>query len=174
MTPGEWMVLAGHFMLLSPLAIGGGITVAPGVHRLLVARLGLLTDQQFMAAIAIGQVSPGPNVLYVAVAGYQAAGVGGAAAAMAGIMLPSSLLTLAASRWMGGRRDWRVVRAFQAGMAPVTIALLFATSWIVATENVRWSAAAVTIGAALLVWRTRVHLLWLMAAGALLGALGLL
>lgn len=173
MTAGEWMALTARFMALSPLAIGGGITVAPGVHRLLVSRLGLLTDQQFMASIAIAQVSPGPNVLYVAVAGYQAAGVSGATAAMVGIMLPSSAITLAASRWVGGRQDWRLVRVFRAGMAPLTIALLFATSWIVAAENPRWSAAAVIGGAALLVWRTRVHLLWLMAAGAVLGALGL-
>ena len=170
----DWLSLLGQFMVLSPLAIGGGITVAPGVHQLLVTKLRLLSDQQFTASIAIAQASPGPNVLYVAVAGYQAAGLRGAAAALIGIMLPSSALTLAAARWVSARQDRRAVRAFRAGMAPLTIALLFATSWIVATDVPGWRPVVLTVAAALIVWRTRVHLLWLMAAGALAGALGLI
>jgi len=57
-------------------------------------------------------------VLFVAVMGYQAAGLAGAAATLIGIMLPSSMLAFAASRWSSARQDWRAVRAFKAGMAP--------------------------------------------------------
>ena len=62
-----------HFLLLSLLAVGGAITVLPDMHRLLVSQLGLLTDAQFAASIAIAQAAPGPNVLFVAVMGWQAA-----------------------------------------------------------------------------------------------------
>ena len=172
MTLAQWLTLAGHFMVLSPLAVGGGITVAPAVQRLMVTQLMLLDDRQFSASIAIAQVSPGPNVLYVAVAGYQAAGVAGATAALLGIMLPSSLLAVAVGSWAHGRADRPAVQAFKTAMAPITIALLIATSWLLAVELPGWRPVAVTLAAALLVWRTRVHLLWLMAAGALVGALG--
>jgi len=74
----------GHVLLLSLLAIGGAITVAPDMHRLLVGEMGLLSDVQFNASIAIAQASPGPNVLFVAVMVYQAAGLPGAAATLAG------------------------------------------------------------------------------------------
>ena len=66
------------------------------------------------------QAAPGPNVLFVAVMGYQAAGLLGAAATLTGIMLPSTVLALIASRWGHARAEWRAVRAFKTGMAPIT------------------------------------------------------
>ncbi len=73
-------------------------------------------------------------------------------------MLPSTTLTLAASRWSHARREWRRVQAFKAGLAPITIALLAATGWILSAQAPRWPNIAHTVAAALLVWRTRVHL----------------
>jgi len=168
----DWLHLFGHFLLLSFAAIGGAIVIAPEMHRLMVIQTGLLTDAQFSASIAIAQAAPGPNVLFVAVMGYQAAGIAGAAATTIGIMLPSSFLAFAASRWSQARQDWRAVRAFKAGMAPITIALLVATGWILATGTPGWAHLVLTTAAALAVWRTRVHLLVLIAIGAVVGALG--
>lgn len=168
----DWLQLFGHFLLLSFAAIGGAIVIAPEMHRLMVTQTGMLTDVQFSASIAIAQAAPGPNVLFVAVMGYQAAGLAGAAATLAGIMLPSSTLAFAASRWSHARQDWRAVRAFKAGMAPLTIALLVATGWILAASTPGWAHLALTLGAALAVWRTRVHLLVLITIGAVAGAFG--
>ena len=102
--PAELLALFGHFLMLSLLSIGGAITVAPDMHRVMVDEMGLLTDAQFTSSIAIAQASPGPNVLFVAVMGYQAAGLAGAAATLFGIMLPSTTLALAAARWAHVRR----------------------------------------------------------------------
>jgi chromate transporter len=168
----DWLGLFAHFLLLSLLAIGGAISVVPDMHRVLVNDYGMLTDPQFNASIAIAQAAPGPNVLFVAVMGYQAAGLVGAATTLLGIMLPSTTLAFAASRWGRAREDWRAVRAFKAGMAPLTIALLFAAAWIITAQTPGWRHVVVTVVAALLTWRTRVHLLWLIAAGGVVGALG--
>jgi chromate transporter len=168
----ELLALFGHFLLLSLLAIGGAITVAPDMHRVLVGEMGILDDAQFNSSIAIAQAAPGPNVLFVAVMGYQAAGLAGAAATMLGIMLPSTTLALAAARWSHARREWRAIRAFKAGMAPLVIALMFSTSWILTTQTPGWKHALLTVAAALLVWRTRIHLLWLIGAGAVVGGMG--
>jgi len=164
--------LFGHFLVLSLLAIGGAITVAPDMHRVLVDQLGLLTDPQFNASIAIAQAAPGPNVLFVAVMGYQAAGFAGAGATMLGIMLPSTTLALAAARWGHARAHWLPVQAFKAGMAPIVIALMFATAWILLDAGSNFRLALLALTCALLVWKTRVHLLVLIAAGAALGAAG--
>lgn len=168
----ELLALFGHFLLLSLFAIGGAITVAPDMHRVLVDQMGVLSDTQFNASIAIAQASPGPNVLFVAVMGYQAAGFLGAAATLIGIMLPSTTLALAAARWSDARAHWLPVQAFKVGMAPIVIALMFATAWILASgagQGLLWLLALVC---AIVVWHTRVHLLFLIAAGAVLGALG--
>jgi chromate transporter len=168
----DLLQLFGHFLLLSLVAIGGALVIAPEMHRLMVTQTQMLTDAQFNASIAIAQAAPGPNVLFVAVMGYQAGGIAGAAATLIGIMLPSSLLAFAASRWSETRQEWRAVRAFKAGMAPITIALLVATGWILAANTPGWTHLLLTIAAALIVWRTRLHLLILIAIGAAVGALG--
>ena len=110
----------------------------------------------------------GPHAWWLALAGV---GV-----AMVGILLPSTTLTFAAARWGHQNREMRAVRAFKQGMAPIVIALLIATGWILASsqgslvEHWRgWLLAVITAG---LVWRTKLHMLWMLGAGALLGALG--
>ena len=182
----DWLDLFVHFATLSLLSVGGAITTAPDMHRFLVDSRHWLSDPQFSASIAIAQSAPGPNVLFVALMGWNvglnAGGLPMAAlglvVAMAGIMLPSTTLAYLAARWSQANRDLRGVRAFKQGMAPIVVALLVATGWILATGNsysVRnwplWLVAGVTT---LIVWRTRVHLLWLLGAGALLGWFGLL
>jgi chromate transporter len=87
-------------------------------------------------------------------------------------MLPSTTLALVIARWGHARRDWRAVQAFKAGMAPIVIALMLSTGWILAAETLGWRHVLLTVGAALLVWRTRVHLLVLILLGAILGAAG--
>jgi chromate transporter len=69
-----------------------------------------------------------------------------------------------------------VVRAFKQGMAPLVIGILLATGVILATSQGtspdHWPLWLLTTVTALLVWRTRIHLLWLLGAGAVLGGLG--
>lgn len=164
--------LMGHFLLLSLMSIGGAITVAPEMHRWMVVEEHWLSDAQFSSSIAIAQAAPGPNLLFVAVLGYQAAGLAGAAATLFGILLPSTTLALLAARWGRAREDWRAVQAFKLGMAPITLALIAATGWLLTAPLAEWRSVLLTVAAALLVWRTRLHLLWLIAAGAALGMLG--
>jgi chromate transporter len=192
LTPADWLDLFMHFTALSLLGVGGAITTAPDMHRYLVGEQRWLSDPQFTSSIALAQAAPGPNVLFVALMGWNVglnAGGGlsagfpaltlavlGVLVTMAGIMLPSSVLTYAATRWAHRNREMRVVRAFKTGMAPIVIALLIATGWLLsAAHNVPsqdWPLWALTTVSALLVWRTKLHMLWLLGAGAVLGGLG--
>jgi chromate transporter len=188
----HWLDLFLHFASLSLLAVGGAITTAPDMHRYLVTEQGWLSDAQFGSSIALSQAAPGPNVLFVALLGWNVGlnAVGGPSAGavawgtallgvlvtMLAIMLPSSVLTYTATRWAHRNRELRAVRAFKTGMAPIVIALLIATGWLLSTAHNQpardWPLWLLTAAAALIVWRTRVHMLWLIGAGALLGALG--
>ena len=180
----EWFDLFLHYLSLSLLSIGGAITTAPDMHRFLVDKQHWLTDAQFNASIAIAQSAPGPNVLFIALLGWNVGlnaggmltGLLGVFLAMLGILIPSTTLTYLAAQWGHRNRELRAVRAFKQGMAPIVIALLVATGWILATGSsyaVRdWPIWAVAIATALVVWRTKVHLLWLLGAGALLGWMG--
>jgi chromate transporter len=180
----DWLSLFLHYASLSLLCVGGAITTAPDMHRFLVQEKAWLTDPQFSASIAIAQAAPGPNVLFTALMGWNvglnAGGLGtallGMLVCLGGIMLPSSVLVYLTAQWSHRNSGLRAVRAFKQGMAPLVVALLVATGWILATGStyaVRdWPVWLVTIVSAVIVWRTRVHLLWLLGTGALLGWLG--
>lgn len=186
----DWLHLFAYFLTLSLMAVGGAITAAPDMHRYLVDGNRWLSETQFTSSIAIAQAAPGPNVLFIALLGWNvglnagggtgpaAWGLGalGVAVCMVGILLPSSLLTWQASRWGQRNRDKRGVRAFKQGMAPLVIGLLLATGWLLGSASGNpgrdWKLWLLSLACTLMVWRTHIHLLWLLAAGAALGALG--
>ncbi len=162
-----------HFMMLSLLAVGGAITTAPDMQRFLVREQGWLSDAQFTASVALAQAAPGPNVLFVAVLGFNVAGLAGVLATMAGTLLPSTTLALAASRWGDRNRSSRLLRAFTVGLAPVTIGLLLATCWILLEPTRTQSTSAVLVAITLgLMLRTRLSPLWPIAGGAAAGLAG--
>ncbi len=181
----DWLGLFTHFLSLSLLSVGGAIAMTPDMHRYLVDQNPWMTDAQFTSSVAIAQVAPGPNVLFVGLlgwnAGLNAAGWTGAALGMAltlvGMMGPSSALTYLAAQWGHRNRDLRWVRAFKMGMTPMVIALMMSTGWILSTGGryalAHWPLWLLSLGAMLLCWRTRIHLLWLLGAGALAGWFGL-
>jgi chromate transporter len=174
LSAGDLLALFGQFLLLSVLAVGGAITTTPEMHRYLVLEHGWLTDSQFTASVALAQAAPGPNVLFVAVMGWNVAGPLGALATMAGILLPSTALSLYATRWSASRRQHPGVRAFTAGMAPLTLGLLLATGWVLAGPAAgRAGAMLLVLATVVFSVRTRLSPMWAVGAGALAGALGL-
>ena len=187
--PLDWLNLFLYFLSISLLAVGGAIATAPDMHRFLVERQGWLTELQFNTSIVLAQAAPGPNVLFIALLGWNlglnagsgqplawAFGALGVAVCMLGVLLPSCILTWAATRWAHRNRERRSVRAFKQGMAPLVIGLILATAWVLARAHGDaardWPLWLLSAASTLLVWRTRIHLLWLLGAGALLGALG--
>jgi len=166
-----------HFLALSLLAIGGAITTAPEMHRYLVTQQHWLSDTEFTSSVALAQAAPGPNILFVAVLGWNVAGALGAFAAIAGIMLPSTTLVMLATRWAREHKQTLGVRAFTAGMAPLTLGLLIATGWLLAAPYValpehRLSTLALIAATLALTLRTRIGLVWIVLGGGVLGALG--
>ena len=185
----DWLALFAQYLSLSLLSIGGAVTTAPDMHRFLVEQQGWMTDAQFNASIAIAQAAPGPNVLFVALMGWNVGlnaggvwtGMLGVLTTMTGILIPSTTLTYAVAKWGHRNKELRAVRAFKQGMAPIVVALLIATSWILAQANLagadalkHWPVLLVTAITAIVIWRTKLHMLWLLGAGALLGWFGLI
>jgi chromate transporter len=162
-----------HFLVLSLLAVGGAITTAPDMQRFVVGQQGWLSDAQFTHCVALAQAAPGPNVLFVAVIGLSVGGLAGVAAAMLGTLLPSTALALMASRWGERHRQARAVRAFTLGMAPLTIGLLLSSGWILLDPTrTQWAVPVLVAATLYAMLRTRLSPLWMLAAGAIVGAAG--
>ena len=190
MNAGDWLQLLLFHLSVSLLAVGGAVTLAPDLHRFLVDGRGWLSEAQF-GTLTLAQVAPGPNVLFIALAGWnvgansaagQAGGIQlafaalGMATCVVGALAPSSLLTLAVTRWSHRNRERLAVRAFRQGMAPIVVGVLLSTAWLLAQAAsaglAGWQPWILTAACTLLVWRTRLHLIWMLATGAALGAAG--
>lgn len=167
-----------HFLSLSLLSVGGGISTAPEMHRYLVTQRHWLSDTTFTESIALAQAAPGPNILFVTVLGWKIAGLAGAVAATMGMMLPSTTLVLMATRWSRQHQHSLGVRAFKTGLAPLTLGLMLATGWLLAQPYVvppdhRWSILTLMGLTVLITLKTRIGLVWLVLGGGALGAFGL-
>ena len=180
LAPGDWTTLFMHFLTLSLLAVGGAVTTLPDMHRLVVAQRGWLSDGDFTGSVALAQAAPGPNVLFVAVIGFNVGGLAGVLVTMVGTLLPSTTLALFATRVGERYRQSRGLRAFTGGLAPLTIGLLIATGWILleplrsdAAGARQWGGALLAAGTVALMLRTKLSPLWPIAAGALTGIVGL-
>jgi chromate transporter len=176
-TPSDLPGLFGHFVILSLLAVGGAITTVPDMHRYIVTEHHWLTDAQFTASIAIAQAAPGPNLLFVAVLGWNVAGPLGALLTMTGSLAPSTALSLWATRWGTQRRDTRGVRAFTNGLMPLTLGLLLSTGWVLAepyllSEAHRWGALALVTLTVTLMMFSRLSPIWMVLIGMVAGGLG--
>jgi len=131
------------FGTLSVLAVGGGTAVLPEMKHLVVDQHHWLTSDQFGQIYSLGQLAPGPNMLMVAVIGYRVAGYAGALAALVGFFLPAGLIMFFCGRVWDRFADSPWKEAVQRGLAPLTIGLMLAGTWVLAKTVILNSTTAV-------------------------------
>ena len=103
------------------LSYGGGFVIIPLMQHDAVHTYHWMTSAQFLSAVALGQVTPGPVVQTVAVVGYAAAGVGGGLLAALVAFSPSFLFVLGGARYFDRLRANDAVQAFLTGAGPAAI-----------------------------------------------------
>jgi chromate transporter len=116
-----WASLAWVAVKVGALSYGGGFVIVPLMQRDAVHTYHWMTDSQFLTAVALGQITPGPVVQTVAVIGYAAAGVLGGLYAAVIAFAPSFVFVLVgAAHFDAIRRNVRV-QAFMSGAGPAAI-----------------------------------------------------
>ncbi len=191
MSLNDWLSLFLNMASFSLMAVGGVITLAPEMQRFLVLEKIWINDLQFNASIAIAQSAPGPNLLFVALFGWHVGinstselylqpllGIVGALISLTGLLIPSTTLTFFAARWAQKNKNLKSVKAFKQGMTPIVISLLLATCWLLVSpqRNIQLDWPLILLASLIMIFilKTKVHILWLLAIGAILGACGLI
>ncbi len=158
------------------LSYGGGFVIIPLMQKDAVNHYHWLTGGQFLNAVALGQITPGPVVQTVAVVGYAAAGLGGGLLASVVAFTPSFLFVLFGARRFDQLRANPSARAFLDGAGPAAIGAIFGSAIpLIMALSQPWQYA-VLAGAAVLLFALRrgvvTTLLMAAAAGATLALLG--
>ena len=164
-----------QFLLISLLAFGGASATLSEMHRFLVVQHHWINDATFSNLYAISQAAPGPNVLFVALFGFQVAGLAGAMVTLFAMCIPAAILALLVEHYMARYPQHQWHHVLRRALAPLTIGLVLATALIV-LEGVGLRVAPIALGV-FTVWATlytRWHPLWLIALGAAAGAVGLI
>ena len=164
-----------YFLMLSFLAVGGAPSILPEMHRYVVEVNAWMTSAQFAQLYSLAQVAPGPNVMYVPLIGWHIAGWAGAVATLVAVMVPSCSLTLFVAHLYARHPKAAFGLAMRRGLTPITIGLVFSSAWILLPAvNEDWRGYSLTVLTVVLLVRTRLNPIWLLAGGAAIGMSGAL
>jgi chromate transporter len=166
-----WPLFA-TFAKIGSVLFGSGYVLLAFLRADFVERFGWLTDKQLLDAVAVGQVTPGPVFTTATFIGYVLAGLPGAVVATAGIFLPAFAFVALSAPVVPRIRRSPAAGAALDGVNVASLALMAVVSWRLAQAVlVSPIPIALAVGSLVALVRFRVNSTWLIAAGAVIGAL---
>jgi chromate transporter len=163
--------LLAFFAKAGLFVFGSGLAIVPFLHQGVVDQFGWLTERQFLDAVAVALITPGPVVITVAFIGYLVAGSAGATVAAIGMFLPVYLLTILPAPWFKRHRDNPQLRAFVAGCTAAASGAIAGAVLVLARRAILdLPTAAIAAVSLLLLWRLQIPEVIVVAAA---GAVGL-
>lgn len=161
-----FLVFAG----MSVMLFGGGYVFIPLIQKIVVDGHGWVTNQEFIDAIAMSQITPGPILVSAAFIGLKVAGFAGAIAATLGIYIPPALLMVGSTRVLGYIKQSQAIRAALRGIRPAVVGMIAAAAFTVgATAPQHWVSIMIFAVALLALMRFKVQVVWVIPAAGLTG-----
>ena len=158
------------FLKAGSLTFGSGLVIVPFLEKGLVQQTGWLTPRDFLIAVAVGMMSPGPVVITATFVGFLVAGFWGSLASTVAIFLPSFLLVLIAAPLLQRHRGNPNVQGFIKGTYGAAIGTILGAAVLLARTVIGdVLTASIAIAALLLLFRFKISNPILIAAAALVG-----
>jgi chromate transporter len=171
-------VLISLFLKISAfslVAFGGVNALLPVLYDLSVNQEHWISSQTFADYFAIAQAAPGPNLMTVTFIGWNVGGVLGAALATLAISWPSSIMIYFLQGYISAIQNKQRQKMIQYAAGALSVGLVLAAAWQISIQvNQSLAAYILTIGTITITFFTRWHPLYLVAAGAACGLLGLI
>jgi chromate transporter len=164
--------LAWVALKVGALSFGGGFVIIPLMQADAVHHYHWMTETQFLNAVALGQITPGPVVQTVSVVGYAAAGVGGALLAALVAFAPSFAFVLGGARHFGALRTNPTAQAFLNGAGPAAIGAIAGASVTLALSISEAWQVVLLVGALVAIVGLRRSVVLTLVAATVLGAVG--
>ncbi|EKS29759.1 chromate transporter, chromate ion transporter (CHR) family [Afipia felis] len=158
------------FLKAGSLTFGSGLVIVPFLQQGLVEQFGWLDQRQFLIAVAIGMISPGPVVITATFVGYLVAGFWGSLVSTIGIFLPSFLLVLIAAPLLARYRGNPNVQGFVKGAYAAAIGTILGACILLGRIAIGdWLTALIGIVSIVILFRWKVSNPLLIAATAIVG-----
>jgi chromate transporter len=158
------------FTKAGAFVFGSGLAIVPFLHQGVVQQFGWLNEQQFIDAVAVAMITPGPVVITVVFIGFLAAGFLGAVASAIGIFLPVYLFTIIPAPWFSRNRDNALLKAFVLGATSAATGAIAGAVILLARRAIYdVPTAAVALISLGVLWRFKVPEPILVAAAAIVG-----
>jgi len=158
------------FLKAGSLTFGSGLVIVPFLEKGLVQQTGWLNEREFLVAVAMGMMSPGPVVITATFVGYLVAGFLGALVATIGIFLPSFLLVLVVAPVLLRYRTNLNVQGFIKGAYGAAIGTILGACVLLGRIAIGdWLTALVTLVSLVVLFRWKVSNPLLIAAAAMIG-----
>jgi chromate transporter len=158
------------FLKAGSLTFGSGLVIVPFLEQGLVQQFGWLDERQFLIAVAIGMISPGPVVITATFVGYVVAGFWGSLVSTIGIFLPSFILVLVAAPLLARYRLNPNVQGFVKGAYAAAIGTILGACFLLGRIAIGdWLTALVGIASLAVLFRWKVSNPLLIAATAVVG-----
>lgn len=165
------VTLAIVFTQLSLLAFGGGNAILPEMQHQVVEVHHWLTANEFSTMFALAQAAPGPNMMIVPLVGWHVAGPMGLLVTSLAKFGPSSIVTVVALKFWNQFKNSPLRAKFEKALKPITVGLVLVSAWIIADTSAQsYLLIGVVIVATIMSLYKRIHPLWVMAFGAIVGA----
>jgi chromate transporter len=162
--------LFAFFLKAGSLTFGSGLVIVPFLEKGLVQQTGWLNERDFLVAVAIGMMSPGPVVITATFVGYLVAGFWGSVVATIGIFLPSFLLILIVAPILVRYRANPNVQGFIKGAYAAAIGTILGACVLLARIAIGdWLTVLVALGSLLVLFRWKVSNPVLVALTAVIG-----
>jgi chromate transporter len=158
------------FLKAGALTFGSGLVIVPFLQQGVVQQYGWLGERDFLVAVAVGMISPGPVVITATFVGYLVAGFAGSLAATIGIFLPSFILVLVAAPILARHRANRYVQGFVKGAYAAAIGTILGACVLLGRIAIGdWLTILIGLAALVALFRWKVSNPLLMAVTALVG-----
>jgi len=158
------------FAGMSVMLFGGGYVFIPLIQEIVVSHHKWVTSQEFVDAIAMGQITPGPILVSAAFIGLKVAGFAGAVAATVGIYLPPALLMVTSTHALERIKRSVAIQAALRGVRPAVIGMIFAAAVVVGRTSVPvWYSVAIFIVALYALVRWRLDAVWVIPVAGAVG-----
>jgi chromate transporter len=155
--PSVLVQLGIFFFKAGAFTFGSGLAIVPFLQQGVVQDFGWLTEREFLDAVAMGMISPGPVVITAVFVGYLVAGFAGATVAAIGVFLPPYLMVVLFAPWIMRHRTHPVVQGFTKGATAAAAGAIVGAATVIASQIlVDIQTLALFVAAFLVLWRVRV------------------